>query len=142
MIVDYWEPNGLLVTRYLETISGEDLVSSALSKSGDDRFDQVKYIISDWSEAQEVKIGTQDVELLVACLRPISAIIPNAKNASLVNRDTTGNAVLAWYKFLTEDLSWDVEIFHQRQELMAWCTDYEQFMKDHATFREGKYFWT
>ncbi|WP_339065966.1 hypothetical protein [Teredinibacter turnerae] len=133
VITDYWiNNNSLILTRYTGDVTGQDLIDASLQKSGDIRFDQVKFIIGDWSGATNIQISPEDIKALVACLRPISVICPNAKSASIVNPDSTGNALVAWYKFLADDLSWEVEIFHNHQAAMAWCRDYADFMRQAA----------
>lgn len=129
MITDYWVNNNrLILTRYTGEVTGQELIDASLQKSGDMRFDHVKYIIGDWSGIDHILITPEDIKALVACLRPISFICPTAKSASIVNPDSTGNALVAWYKFLADDLTWDVEIFHNHESAEAWCADYAEFM--------------
>lgn len=120
-IKDIWESRQTLYTIYSGKVTGEDLVASSLEKSGDARFDDIRFIIADWLQATDIEISPEDVKHLVACLRSISRLCPNAKNASIVNRDETGNSLVAWYKYLADDLSWDIGIFHSEEEAREWC---------------------
>ena len=130
VITDYWINDGqLLLTRYTEFVTGEELIQSALRKSGDMRFDNVRYILSDWTEVGRVQASTEDIKALVACLRPISQICPDAKSASIVKPDPQGNALVAWYKYLADDLSWQVEIFASIEDATVWCDLYRDFLR-------------
>lgn len=129
MITDFWlADNTLLVTRYTGRVTGADLLNATLKKSGDMRLDCALFILADWSRVEQVQVTPEDVRQLVACLRPISRICPNARNASIVNPDRSGNALIAWYKFLADDLSWKVDIFHSHQQAIDWCPDYKEFL--------------
>ncbi|SMF54865.1 hypothetical protein SAMN02745866_03507 [Alteromonadaceae bacterium Bs31] len=130
MISDHWIKNGeLLLTRYIGMVCGQELIDGALHKSGDIRFDSVRYILSDWTQSTIVTISPEEIKALVSCLRPISKICPNAKMASIVNPDPTGNALVAWYTFLADDLSWDVDIFTSVEEAENWCPVYRDFLR-------------
>ncbi|ABD79792.1 hypothetical protein [Saccharophagus degradans] len=120
-IHDIWESKSTVITQYSGRVNGQELIEASLKKSGDDRFDDVRIIIGDWSRISHVDITPEDVKALVACLRSISKINPYAINASVINQDETGNALAAWYKFLADDLSWKIGIFHTMDEARAWC---------------------
>ncbi|TVZ40808.1 hypothetical protein P886_0139 [Alteromonadaceae bacterium 2753L.S.0a.02] len=133
MIQDFWiNNNRLLLTRYTGIVTGQELIDASLKKSGDIRFDQVKFILADWSRVDTVQITPQEVKALVACLRPISLICPYARSASIVNPDPTGNALIAWYKFLADDLTWEVEIFNSQDSAVEWCIEYADFVKQQS----------
>lgn len=120
-IHDIWESPTTLIVQYSGRVTGQELVESSLKKSGDDRFDDLQFIIADWTHIHEVDITPEDVKTLVACLRSISKINPHAMNATAIKQDETGNALVAWYKFLADDLSWKIGIFHTVEEARAWC---------------------
>ncbi len=119
-IEDIWESRDVLLTVYSGVVTGQELVESALKKSGDSRFDDLKFILADWRSVKKVDISPEDVKHLVACLRSIAQLCPNAKNASVVNLNDAGVSLTAWYKFLAEDLAWKIEIFHDIEEARNW----------------------
>jgi len=130
VIKDYWlNDDELLLTRYTDIVTGPELIDSALHTSGDERFDRVRYILSDWSDVKKVHVSPEEIKALVACLRPISTICPRAKMGSLVNPDPAGNALVAWYKFLADDLSWEVDIFTGVEEAVKWNTAYRDYFR-------------
>ncbi len=119
MIVDYWHVPGVLYTRYLGVVSGPELVQSSLAASGDERFDNIRLIIGDWSEVKKTLIEAEHVKELVACLGAVSRICPDAVNASIVRRNETGLALAAWYRHLATVLPWEIDIFHSAEEAGA-----------------------
>gem|GEM_PF-815437 len=138
VINDYWIEDGkLLLTRYTGSVTGQEMITSTLEKSGDERFDRVKYILQDWTQVEDVYVSRQNVRELVACLRPISRICPKAKNASIVNPDDTGSALMAWYKYLADDLTWEVDIFTSHAEAEAWCDLYLQYVQRQQHLNES-----
>jgi len=128
-ITDYWESKDVILTVYSGEVTGQELLESSLQKCGDARFDDIRLILSDWRPATHVDISTDDIKQLVACLRSISQLCPNAKNACVVNRTEVDVAMTAWWKFLADDLSWDVEIFHTMEEARAWYAKSENKSK-------------
>lgn len=128
-ITDYWESKDVILTVYSGEVTGQELLESSLQKSGDARFDDIRLILSDWRPVTRVDISTDDIKQLVACLRSISQLCPNAKNACVVNRTEVDVAMTAWWKFLADDLSWDVEIFHTMEEARAWYARSENTSK-------------
>ncbi len=119
-IEDFWESKDVCRTVYSGIITGQELIDSALEKSGDARFDDIRFVLSDWRPAIKVHISPEDIKHLVACLRSISKLCPHAYNASVLNKDETGVALTAWYKYLADDLSWHVELFYDIDEARAW----------------------
>lgn len=116
MIKEYWPIQGVLYIQYLELVSGSELVSHALEKSGDPRFDELRFIISDWTQVRKTEINPQDVKELVACLVPMSNLCPTARNASVVKRNDTGLGLAAWYRHLGDQVRWPMDIFHDTKE--------------------------
>lgn len=131
MIIENWSVRGVLYTQYLDTVTGRELVDYALMQSGDSRFDQLQFIIGDWSQVTKTEISTLDVQELVACLVPMSAVCPRAKNASIVKRNETGLGLAAWYRHLGEKVSWEMDIFHSPEEAFnRYQLDYKLFKPD------------
>lgn len=128
-ITDYWESKDVILTVYSGEVTGQELLESSLQKSGDARFDDIRLILSDWRPVTRVSISTDDIKQLVACLRSISQLCPNAKNACVVNRTEVDVSMTAWWKFLADDLSWEVEIFHSMEEARAWYANSESVIK-------------
>lgn len=116
MIVDNWKIPNTIYTQYLDLVTGEQLVEYALIACGDNRFDNLKFIIADWTLVKKTQISAQDVKELVACLISISRICPKAANATIVRRNEDGMALAAWYRHLADMLPWKIDIFHSVEE--------------------------
>ncbi|WNO08763.1 hypothetical protein [Teredinibacter sp. KSP-S5-2] len=119
-IQDDWSHPEMLYTLYTGIVTGEELLETALKKSGDPRFDDVKYIIGDWTEALLSYVSAEEIKQLVAYHKGMTKTCPYAKLATVVNRDRSGNALAAWYKLLCENLPWDVEIFYTLEDAEEW----------------------
>ncbi|WP_096085615.1 hypothetical protein [Agaribacterium haliotis] len=119
MIIENWSLPDVLYTQYLGVVSGEQLISYALGASGDERFENIKYVIGDWSQVERTEISTEHVRELMACLKVMARLCPDARNASIVKRNESGLSLAAWYKHLADGLSWDVRIFHDPRECFS-----------------------
>lgn len=119
-IEEIWETKDILRVVYSGTVSGPELLESSLKLSGDARFEDIRLFLADWSDIKRVAISPEDIKQLVACLRSASRLCPHAKNASVIRLNDTSTALLGWYKFLADDLSWDVEVFQTEEEARAW----------------------
>lgn len=119
-IEEIWESKDILRVVYSGTVSGPELLESSLKLSGDERFEDVRLFLADWSKTDRVAISPDDIKQLVACLRSASRLCPHAKNASVIPINDTSTALLGWYKFLADDLSWDVEVFPSMEEARNW----------------------
>jgi hypothetical protein len=127
LVEDFWSMPGVVYTRYLGVVSGRELIESALSKSGDARLDNISYIIGDWTAVERTDISAQDVKELIAVLHAVARCCPKAKNASIVNRNETGLALVAWYRHLGESLPWQLDIFHNQMDAFQFYgLDFEQ----------------
>lgn len=119
-IREIWESKDVLLVAYSGTVTGPELLESSLKLSGDARFEDVRLFLADWSDIERVAISPEDIKQLVACLRSASRLCPHAKNASVIRMNDTSTALLGWYKFLADDLSWDVEVFQTEEEARTW----------------------
>ncbi len=119
-IQDDWSTPHLLYTLYSNIVTGEELLQTALSKSGDPRLDDVLYIIGDWTLSTLSFISADEVKELVAYLSSISKTCPKAKCVTIVKRDNNGNALAAWYNLLAEKLPWETKIFHTLEDAEEW----------------------
>ena len=120
MVQDFWLTPQILHINYCGTVTGKEVNQATLFKSGDPRFDDLKFIISDWRHAEHYNIDLNEIDELVAYLRIISKQCPYVKAASLTKPDKSGNALAAYYIMLGEILPWEFEIFHTLEDAYAW----------------------
>ncbi len=93
---------------------------SALAMAGDERLDTTHYILGDWSRYKHSKVNQEDVKTLIAVMKNVTHICPYAKNAVVIRPDRSGNALVAFYKMLADDLPWNIEIFHSFDAAFDW----------------------
>lgn len=115
-----WHSKNLLFIRYSNIVTGDELVTSALDIASDPRFDHTHFIVADWSDYRRTNISIKDIKTLVAVMKSICKGCPFVKNATVIRRDGTGNALVALYKMLIDETSWEVEIFHECEQAFDW----------------------
>ncbi len=120
MVSFNWHSKELLYIRYSNIVTGDELVTSALDIASDPRFDHTHFIVADWSDYRRTNIRIKDIKTLVAVMKSICKGCPFVKNATVIRRDGTGNALVALYKMLIDDTSWEVEIFHECKQAFDW----------------------
>jgi len=114
-----WEKHGLH-TQYMGNLTGKELLQAALDTSGHPQFDELLYIIGDWSGSLETTTDRADVEELVAYIRAMAVTNPRIKNASVMNEKESNQALVSFYALLAEELTWDVRSFHTLEEARIW----------------------
>ena len=120
MITYNWDSKELLHIFYSGIVSGDELIQSALDNAGDERFDDTHFVLGDWTQYRYTKIDQDDVKALVAIMKSVCRITPNAKNATVIRPDSTGNALAAFYKMIGDELPWEIEIFHSYEDAFNW----------------------
>lgn len=114
-----WSPSGLHI-RYLDSVSGDSLVADALEVGGDERFDDLRFIISDWSECVEPRVDIADVERLAAFISAMARTNPRIVNLNVMREDFNNQAFVNLYMFLTDELPWQVLAFRSLDEAKEW----------------------
>lgn len=118
-----WESERLLCMRYTGMVHGRELLSTTLEISGDQRFDDLRYILSDWSNIKKTDISVDDVRVLAAYIKSMSKINGKIKNATVVSKDEAGQALASFYKHLTRDAAWDVDSFNTSEAARSWFAE-------------------
>lgn len=116
----HWESKQLLHTSYIGKVTADELINAALEVSGDQRFDDLSYIIGDWSQSTVSTITMDDVERLAAYISAISKSNPSIKNVSVMNRNESSQSLISIYSMFTEQTSWEMEAFHSMVEAREW----------------------
>lgn len=121
-ITQNWEPRGLH-TDYAGDTSGEEILSSVLALSSDPRFDDLTYIIGDFSKSTGITAGSKDVETLAAYVKALSRTNPHISNPSILPNDDSGQALIALYVLITEDIPWKTTWVKTEAEARKWIAD-------------------
>lgn len=118
-VIHHWENWGLH-TCYVGFNTGEELLSAALEVSGDPRFDQINYLIGDWSGSESSNITMEDVQKLASYIEAFSRSNSNILHPSVLPEGESRQAMVALYAMLTEDIPWTVTWFDTLEEARAW----------------------
>ena len=119
-LITTWEKNGLY-NRYVGQTTVDELISSSLKISGDSRFDNLKYIISDWSDSEPAGMKAEDVEKLICFINVFAQSNPNILNPSIMPKnDDYRQALVGLYVALMEDSPWDATWFKTVEESREW----------------------
>ena len=124
MAIDkFWEENGIYV-RYSGCIEGKDVLSDVLEGSGDPRFDDLRYIIIDLSEALESTVSMEDIEILNAYNKAMAISNPHIKNAVVSFKgDESREALATLYALNAEALPWAVKVFYALDDARQWVSN-------------------
>lgn len=114
-----WEKNGLYI-QYLDHVNGDEMLEAALKVSGDPRFDDIRYVISDWSRATTTAIDPEHVRTLVAYVNAMAKTNAKVRNATVMHGDEERKATVALYGVLASDTPWDIDFFDTMEEARAW----------------------
>ncbi|MCK4744396.1 MAG: hypothetical protein KAT25_11295 [Sulfuriflexus sp.] len=111
-----WESNGVC-WKYSGDISGKEIVNACVSIYGDPRFDELKYKLVDFSDAQAINITDADLAQIAFQDKAAGLTNPYIKSAII----TTAAVDLAekFASFFT-DSSWDVQVFQDIDLANKW----------------------
>jgi hypothetical protein len=115
-----WEKNHILHIKYFGIITGAELRESQEALGGDARFDSLKAIIADGSQIEQTLNTEKDIQILSAISIAQSASNPQIKNAIVLSKFETGQALASFYQMLAEDSGWKIELFHSEEEARRW----------------------
>lgn len=131
-ITSEWKSNKLLVIRYSGHISGSEVIKSAVELSADPRFDSLRFVYGDWRNLTGMDIDLKDVEEMVAYTEAFAKSNPSVKHAIIMSNLETPQAFAGMYKFLSEHLPWETELFHTLEDAQAWLGSKQGYDKAQA----------
>jgi hypothetical protein len=115
-----WESKALLLIKYSGEVNGQDAYQTLLDIGADPRFDELKAILGDGSAIIKNIATSEDIEKMIAASRALSKSNPKIKNAIIMGPDSDAQTLISFYKFLSEDIEWEVEVFKSEQEARRW----------------------
>lgn len=124
-----WKTNGLHI-RYYDSVEGSSLVAAALVVGSDERFDDLRYILSDWSDCTDSNVGVDDVGELAAYISAMARSNPRITNLNVMRNDLDNQAFVNLYMFLTDEVPWKVLAYWSLEEARAWLRDNMQISDD------------
>lgn len=125
-----WTSKHLLHTRYVGTVSGEEMIKAALEVSGDARFDNLYGVIGDWSEATGTQVNADDVETLAAIVGAAAKSNPHITNISILPPSPARHYLVSNYNLLMANCPWETGAVHSFAEAVIQLElDPETFLK-------------
>ena len=115
-----WEENNNLYVKYSGSIKGVDARKSQETFGGDKRFDSLTSILLDGTEITENLYTERDVEIISSIAIAQTKTNPHIKNAVVVDATDNGLAMSAFYKFLADETSWEIELFSNAEDARKW----------------------
>ena len=116
-----WKGNGLHRV-FTDKTSGDEVLRSNLRIHGDSRFDDIGYVINDFTQVLEFEISHFDINRIVAVDN--AAALSNASlNIAIV---ATLEPLLDWihvYGEKMQDSPFNCKIFDNVHDAYQWCTD-------------------
>ncbi len=115
-----WEKQGLVI-KYHSEIQTQEVIDTLLNLTGDYRFEDCQYIISDTSEGKRGDISMEDTDKLVAISRVVAKFNPHIYVAHILSADEEINAISGLYKMMVEDQTeWIIEFFDTEETARQW----------------------
>lgn len=113
-----WEEVGLHRT-FTGTISGQEVLTANLSIQGDPRFDDINFVLNDFTAIDGFDVTEIDISKIVATDNAAAISNPNLKIAIVA----TDKSLLEWiYMYLgkMETSPYQCQIFHNKNDALTW----------------------
>lgn len=115
---NYWEEKGLYRV-FTGFVSGEEVLNSNLDLHGDRRFDDIRYVLNDFSSIEDFHVHDIDIKLIASTDNAASMSKPFLKIAVVAkNKDLIG-WVEEYLKRMT-DVSYDCHLFNDIDVARNW----------------------
>lgn len=117
----HWEEKGLL-RRYTDKVSGDEVFDSNLKLHGDVRFDDIHYVINDFSRITDFEVSEVDITKIAIVDNVASKSKPTLKIAIIA----TLEPLLAWidmYLRVMQDSPYHCQTFASLEEAYHWVNE-------------------
>lgn len=116
-----WEHNGVY-RRYSGMVSGVELIEASLDMYADSRFDEINYLIADFSQVDGFNISMEEVEKLAHFNTAAAKTNGNIKTALVIN-DESAKSLVSIYDIVTEanNSPWENKVFSSIDEARHWA---------------------
>lgn len=118
-----WLSDQELHIHYIDSVSGDELVQSALGVSGDRRFDSLRKVMAIWirGNVNDTQLGVKDIETFAACNKAMAKTNPKVRVASvLLPNDVHRGTLARLLEAIGSDDPWDRELFYVIEEAQSW----------------------
>ena len=122
-VKQHWLPSGILHISYYGKVTSKELGESTLGLSGDARFDNLKIIISDWTdpENESLEFEEEQIRQLGAYMMPLALSNPRVKLAGILNPNNKNRwEMVNFFETLIEALPWEIKVFDSGAQAKIW----------------------
>jgi len=115
-----WEPGGVY-RRYTGVVSGVELIEASLDMYADSRFDDIHYLIADFSQVDGFEITMEEVEKLAHFNTAAAKTNGNVKTA-LVLTDDHAKGLVSIYDIVAQanNSPWENKVFATVEHARRW----------------------
>ena len=111
-----WEPHGVY-WKYSGKVSGEEIIQASTSIYGDSRFDDLRYKLVDFLEAEAVDIDEKQVDIIAHQHMAAAISNPHIKTAIVSEEDLV---MAARFVANLSASPWEVRLFHNLDAANSW----------------------
>lgn len=120
--LNIWEKKGLY-RKFENKINGEEVLTSNLTIQGDSRFDDIRYVINDFTQIIDFEVSSTDINVIAATDNAASISNPNIKIAIVSSHEP----LLTWIKHycgIMKDAPFDCKIFDNINDTYKWVAEH------------------
>ena len=113
-----WEAKGIY-RKFTGIVSGQEVLLSNYAIQGDPRFDDIRYVINDFTEIVDFEVSTRDIDTIAAVDNAASISNPNIKVAIVA----TLEPLLLWAKRYCANMQgspYECELFNSIDDAAKW----------------------
>jgi len=121
-----WEGNQGLLRVYTNAVNADDVIQATLSLSGDSRFDELRYIIGDWSLVEEISMTPDDITKIVHFVETVAKCNPRIRHAIVLPQGEAYQVLGSLYEWETIHLPWTIKVFRTLEQARSWINEENQ----------------
>jgi hypothetical protein len=113
-----WVAKGVIVA-FKDVVDGEEIFQAGEELHSDERFDNIRYQIIDFTEVTKIMVTVEWVAKLAAWDKAAALSNPNMKTA-IVAKDEAIQMLSSLYQAESSDSPWEIQIFSSMDEAQQW----------------------
>lgn len=116
--INTWEETGV-IKKYRGLITGSELLQSVIDIEKDARFNDIRYVLNDFLELDELILTEREVAEIAAIDKAAAITNPGIHIAIVVNGDEH-RAWASMYQDMAKDSPYVIKIFDNLEDAHAW----------------------
>ena len=113
-----WEPKGVY-WKYTGNVSGKEIIKASTEIYGDQRFDNLKYKLVDFSDVESIDISEKEIKQIAFQHAAASLSKSKVKNAIIVDCNSE-RAAKTFADYLVNHSDWEVRVFDYLEDANEW----------------------